>query len=125
MRKFFYQKILKLFIKYLLIYLESLSHWAQFKDTPVKEVSWSILKDLLHSNILLNYRPQEIAIAIIYFVCICYGVKIPYNDSAEKTWWKVIIVWFYLSHSFFFLNLINEIKLRLWMKSRQKLQFMT
>ena len=78
--------------KYLLNYLESLHHWLPLDlrlRLPVPETCWHVLRDALHSNILIKYRSQEIAIAIIYLVFICYGVKVPYNDIAQKSWWKV------------------------------------
>ena len=55
----------------------------------MSETSWHILRDLLHSDIFLRYRPQDIAISIIYFVSVCYGIKIPYSDLAQNCWWKV------------------------------------
>ncbi len=78
--------------KYLLVYLDCCRDWLELdkpKSAPVIEISWSMLRDLLHCDILLQYRPQEIAISIIYFVCTCYGIKIPCNDVAAKDWWKV------------------------------------
>ena len=78
--------------KYLLNYLESLRHWIPLdlrSRLPVSETCWHILRDILHSNILLKHRPQEIAIAIIYLVFMCYGINVPFNDIAQKSWWKV------------------------------------
>ena len=78
-------------------YLDSIQHWIPLdtgKKIPIPETSWHILRDLLHSDLFLLYRPQEIAIAIIYFVCICYGVKMPYNDESELSWWKVRFFYF-------------------------------
>jgi hypothetical protein len=48
-----------------------------------------MLRDLLHSDLFLNYRPQDIAIAIIYFVLLSYGIKVPCNETSELSWWKV------------------------------------
>lgn len=49
-----------------------------------------MLRDLLHSDLFTryNYRAQSIALAIIYLVSECYGVKIPYNEIAQKQWYK-------------------------------------
>jgi len=77
--------------KFLLSYLESLRNWIPLetrKNIPVPETCWIILRDILHVDLLLNYRPQEIAISIIYLVLMCYGIRVPYNDIAQKTWWK-------------------------------------
>ncbi len=79
--------------KYLLNYLESLRHWIPLDlrlRLPVPETCWYILRDILHSNILLKYRPQDVAISIIYLVFMCYGIKVPFNDIAQKSWWKAL-----------------------------------
>lgn len=49
-----------------------------------------MLRDLLHSDLFTahEYRAQSIALAVIYLVAECYGVKIPYNELAQKHWWK-------------------------------------
>lgn len=79
--------------KYLLLYLDSLRHWLPLNIrscSPVPETSWHMLRDLLHSDMFTRhgYRAQSIAIAVIYLVSECYGVKIPYNELAQKQWWK-------------------------------------
>lgn len=79
--------------KYLLHYLESLREWIPLdkrKHVPVPETCWHILRDILHTDILLRYRPQEIAISLIYLVFMCYGIKVPFNDIAQKCWWKAL-----------------------------------
>ncbi|CAF0711165.1 unnamed protein product [Brachionus calyciflorus] len=79
--------------KYLLVYLDSLRHWIPLEkriSAPIPETSWHILKDLLHSDLLIRFRAQDIAITLIYFVCLCYGTQIPFNDIAKKTWWKAL-----------------------------------
>ena len=77
----------------MLQYLSSIQCWIGHEElgfgSPVPEVSWQVLRDSLHTDLFLRYRPQEIAITIIYFVCGCYGVKIPYNEHAKIDWWKV------------------------------------
>ena len=78
------------FFQYLLVYLKLVDNWIGFDSknkVPIPEISWALLRDLLHSDLLLRYRPQELAIGIIYFVCICYGIKIP--GSEHKNWFKV------------------------------------
>lgn len=76
--------------KYLLQYLDSLYAWLDEQNSPIGEISWQILRDLLHSDILAKYRPQEIAISIIYFLMNCYGIQVPYNESAKVVWWKAL-----------------------------------
>lgn len=78
--------------KFLLQYLDSLCQWIPLNiksPNPLIETSWHMLKDLLHSDIFLRYRPQDIAISIIYLVTTCYGIQIPYNNLAKTPWWKV------------------------------------
>lgn len=79
--------------KYLLHYLESLSHWMSFDSNKyqlsVPEACWNLLKDILHCDILLKYRPQEISITIIYLIINCYQLEVPYDNEAKKHWWKV------------------------------------
>ena len=71
-------------------YLDTLSNWLPFEsNSSIPETSWKILRDMLHSDLFFQYRPQEIAIAIIYFVFVCYEKKVPYNESAETYWWEV------------------------------------
>jgi hypothetical protein len=48
-----------------------------------------MLRDILHTASFLDYRPQEIAISIIYFLFICYGIKVPYDNEAPICWFKV------------------------------------
>jgi hypothetical protein len=79
--------------KFLLQYLDSLRHWLPTKTesvVPLSETSWHILRDLLHSDLFLRHRPQDIAVSIIYFVATCYGIHIPYSDLAENCWWKAL-----------------------------------
>lgn len=49
-----------------------------------------MLRDMLHFDLLSKHRPQEIAISIIYFLLICYGIRVPYSDQAQKQWYKAL-----------------------------------
>ena len=76
----------------MLQYLDTLDHWIKFDSQPnsvIPEVSWQILRDLLHTDLFLRERPQDIAVSVIYFITHCYGVKIPYNEFSEINWWQV------------------------------------
>lgn len=73
----------------MLQYLDSLRDWIPLKsDNPIFEVSRHMLRDMLHFNFISKHRPQEIAISIIYFLLICYGIKVPFDEQALKTWYK-------------------------------------
>ena len=77
-------------MKYLLAYLDSLSHWVPFdKNHSISKTAWQVLRDMLHSDFYFDYRPQEVALSIIYFTFGCYGVQVPFNEEAEKKWWEV------------------------------------
>ena len=76
----------------MLKYLDSLLEWIapeQQIKTAIKDTSWYMLRDLLHSDSLNKNRPQEIAISVIYFTLVFYGVSVPYEKNAEKKWWQV------------------------------------
>jgi len=76
--------------QYLLKYLESLQNWLPLtRSSPIFESSRNMLRDILHTASFLDYRPQEIAISIIYFLFICYGIKVPYDNEAPICWFKV------------------------------------
>lgn len=78
--------------KYLLIYLEAMRDWIPLfggQSTPVTMMCWSLLNDLLHTDLFLNYRPQEVAISIIYLALQSYGIRMPFNNEAKISWWRV------------------------------------
>ena len=81
-------------MQYLLQYLNSIIDWLPIDKTqthiPLCQASWKILRDLLHTDLLLKYLPQEIAVSILYLVTGCYGVEIPFNDFTKKNIWMVI-----------------------------------
>ncbi len=90
--------------RYLLSYLESLRQWIPLdirKRLAIPETCWYMLKDLLHTDLMLKYRAQEIAISVIYLVLMCYGVKVPFNDIAQSCWWKVNIIRYLFIIEFF------------------------
>ena len=76
----------------MLKYLDSLLEWIapeQHLKAAIKDTSWQMLRDLLHSDSLNKSRPQEIAISIIYFTLVFYGVSVPFETNAEKKCWQV------------------------------------
>ena len=74
----------------MLQYFDSIRDWIPLPLlSPVFEASRHMLRDLLHSDVFLSYRPQEVAISIIYFHFICYGIKVPYDNTAQRSWYKV------------------------------------
>ena len=57
---------------------------------PVIDLCWLVLRDMLHTDLDLRYRPQEVAVAIIYMALNCYGVRIPFDDEAEVPWYRAL-----------------------------------
>lgn len=92
---------LLLSFKYLLSYLDALHDWIPLKASnsdlasdkpppPVINLCWLVLRDMLHTDLYLRYRPQEVAVAIIYLACSCYGVAIPHDEAAELAWYRAL-----------------------------------
>lgn len=74
----------------MLQYFDSVRDWIPLShSSPIFEASRHMLRDLLHSDVFLVYRSQEVAISIIYFLFICYGIKVPYDNVAQRSWYKV------------------------------------
>ena len=73
--------------------MESIQAWVGPGETAfrlhVAQVAWQCLRDSLPTDLSLKYRPQEIAISIIYFVSMCYGVEVTHNEKAGIKWWQV------------------------------------
>ncbi|GAB1600382.1 cyclin-Q-like [Argonauta hians] len=78
--------------KYLLHYLKALRDWFQphvWEDFPLTRTCWSILRDSYHGKTSLNFRPQHIAVSIIYLSLQCYGLEVHLNRVAHTKWWQV------------------------------------
>ncbi|XP_064639167.1 cyclin-Q-like [Lineus longissimus] len=79
--------------KYMLHYLKSVCDWMEpsiSKRIPIAKFAWGILRDSYHGPICLKYRPEHIAIAVIYFTLQLYGMEVPFSDEAEYRWWEVL-----------------------------------
>ncbi|WAR26815.1 CCNQ-like protein, partial [Mya arenaria] len=59
--------------------------WSTF---PLTRTCWGILRDTYHSPLALRYKPQHIAIAVLYFSILCHGLEVPHNRTADRPWWK-------------------------------------
>lgn len=85
--------------KYLLHYLDTLSHWiSQTPQTPTKarenliDVAMSILQDTYYDYTLIrDFQAQHIAIAIIYLLIRVYSLEIPTikTDDDHIQWMKI------------------------------------
>lgn len=78
--------------KFLLHYLKYLEDWFDpytWESVPVSRTCWALLRDSYHSPLALRYKPQHIAIAVVYMALLCHGLEVPYNQVADTPWWKV------------------------------------
>ncbi|XP_064606493.1 cyclin-Q-like isoform X2 [Liolophura sinensis] len=78
--------------KYMLHYIKSLRDWFepyQWERLPVARTAWALLRDSYYdSTICLCYKPQHIAIAMIYFALQAHGTEVPFTKEADTKWWK-------------------------------------
>ncbi|ESO09642.1 hypothetical protein HELRODRAFT_92276, partial [Helobdella robusta] len=78
--------------KYLVHYLKGLYDWLDKSTTstvPIAHFCWALLMDSYHSEkISLAYKPNIVALSIIYTVLRVFNVNVPYNDQAETQWWE-------------------------------------
>ncbi|XP_076357181.1 cyclin-Q-like isoform X1 [Tachypleus tridentatus] len=75
--------------RYLLHYLKSVQDWIApdiLAKLPLFRTCWSLLCDFYHLPSCLRYKPQHVAVAIIYLALECYGVTVLYNNDAVLRW---------------------------------------
>ncbi|KAL3852524.1 hypothetical protein ACJMK2_016152 [Sinanodonta woodiana] len=78
--------------KYLIHYLKFLKDWFepyQWEELPIACTAWACLRDFYHCSVCLTYKPQHLAVGVLYFAMLCLGVEVPYHKQAELKWWKV------------------------------------
>ncbi|VDI73993.1 Hypothetical predicted protein [Mytilus galloprovincialis] len=78
--------------RYLLHYLTFIKEWMEpykWDELPLARTSWALLRDSYHSTLCLQYKPQHIAVAILYMTLESHGADIPFEDTAVTPWWKV------------------------------------
>ncbi|KAG8518495.1 Cyclin-Q [Galemys pyrenaicus] len=78
--------------KYLLHYLISLKNWLNrysWQRIPISVTAWALLRDSYHGRLCLHFRAQHIAVAVLYLTLQAYGIKMPAEENAEKSWWQV------------------------------------
>lgn len=79
--------------KYLLHYLLSVKRWMNrhvWERKPVAVTSWALLRDSYHGRVCLRHKPQHVAVAVLYFALQCYGVEVPGDAVAKRSWWEVL-----------------------------------
>ncbi|XP_041347144.1 cyclin-Q-like [Gigantopelta aegis] len=78
--------------KYLLHYLKYLQDWFapyKWQALPIARTAWSYLRDSYHGNLCLQYKPQHMAVAVLYFSLLSLGVDVPHHHECDTKWWKV------------------------------------
>ncbi|XP_069137252.1 cyclin-Q-like [Argopecten irradians] len=78
--------------RYLLHYLKFIKDWFEpyrWEDLPIARTAWALLRDCYHGNVILKYKPDHIAVAILYLTLQCHGVDVPYHYQSDTPWWKV------------------------------------
>lgn len=61
----------------------------KWDELPLARTAWALLRDSYHGRLCLQYKPQHIAVAILYMTLESHGAEIPYEHSAITPWWKV------------------------------------
>lgn len=72
--------------------MKFLKDWFEpFKwdELPLARTAWALLRDSYHGTLCLQYKPQHIAVAILYLTLESHGAEVPHEDSAGTPWWKV------------------------------------
>ncbi|MCL4138243.1 UNVERIFIED_CONTAM: hypothetical protein GTU68_045662 [Idotea baltica] len=76
--------------KHLLFYLNALEDWLGkkvFQDFPVVKTAWTLLLDIYHLPIVLNYTPPAIATSAIYLTFQIYGISVPGSKQMTDSPW--------------------------------------
>ncbi|XP_071082581.1 cyclin-Q-like [Haliotis cracherodii] len=78
--------------KYMLHNLKYLQDWFdpyKWEAMPIARTAWSLLRDCYHGNMCLKYKPQHMAVAVLFFALQCHGAEVPYHKYADTPWWLV------------------------------------
>ena len=81
-------------------YLRELQHWLGFEavcDSGVFRTAWSLLQDFHHDPSVIQYKPQELAVAAIDIALQCFGVAVPGDKPRSKRSWRTVIFCTYSS----------------------------
>lgn len=73
--------------------MKFLKDWFEpFKwdELPLARTAWALLRDSYHGTLCLQYKPQHVAVAILYLTIESHGADIPHEDTAVTPWWKVL-----------------------------------
>jgi len=93
--------------------LRTLESWiapSVWEKTPLVKLCWTFLQDFHHSKAVIQYEPQLIALAIIYFGLQIYGISVPCTSESDPVPWHEVNIetfkWF--SNSLLIIDFINS-----------------
>ncbi|KAK4020879.1 cyclin-Q [Daphnia magna] len=75
---------------YMLNYLKSLSSWippAVWEKSTLVKLCWTFLQDFHHCKVIIQYEPQLVALAVIYFGLQVCGIVIPCTTEQDQLSW--------------------------------------
>lgn len=78
--------------KYLCHYLKAVSDWLeprQWEEIPLGRTAWALLCDCYHSDLVLDYNPQHLAVAVLYLALQCHGLELPLYRQCNRKWYQV------------------------------------
>merc|ERR1712136_123085 len=79
---------------YLLMYLRTLESWiapSVWEKGSLVKLCWTFLQDFHHSKAIIQYEPQLIALAIIYFGLQIYGISVPCTSESDLIPWHEVL----------------------------------
>lgn len=82
--------------KFMLYYMKSLQDWLDtnvWNSFPIAKSAAAFLQDFHHSSIILNYKPEHVAICCLSLALQTYGVQVPSTDENDdtSTWYHVFV----------------------------------
>ena len=81
------------YCQYLLSYLRTLESWiapSVWEKASLVKLCWTLLQDFHHSKAIIQYEPQLIALAIIYFGLQTYGISVPCTSETDPVPWHEV-----------------------------------
>jgi len=76
------------------MYLRTLESWiapSVWEKGSLVKLCWTFLQDFHHSKAIIQYEPQLIALAIIYFGLQIYGISVPCTSESDLIPWHEVL----------------------------------
>jgi len=77
----------------MLNYLKTLASWippAVWEKSPLVKLCWTLLQDFHHCKVVIQYEPQLIALAVIYYGLQLCGIMIPCTTEQDQLPWHEV-----------------------------------